>query len=108
MCVCVFTYPYIYLSAHASTCLLLQPDFNKTVTVLESPSGNLLAPPDQTGYFAYQPMVQSLWILDVGPVGSKIDLTLNWIDLGTQNPLIHDYTLLNVSNGDFLLIGAGG
>lgn len=82
-------------------------DFNKTVTVLESPSGNLLAPPDQTGYFAYQPMVQSLWILDVGPVGSKIDLTLNWIDLGTQNPLIHDYTLLNVSNGDFLLIGAG-
>ncbi|XP_047477734.1 uncharacterized protein LOC125031182 [Penaeus chinensis] len=82
-------------------------DFNKTVTVLEGPSGNLLAPPDQTGYFSYQPMVQCLWILEVGPVGSHIDMTLNWINLGTHNSIIHDYTMTNVSNGDFLLIGAG-
>lgn len=82
-------------------------EFNKTVSVAEAPSGTLVAPPDQTGYFLYQPMVQSLWILDVGPAGSRIDLTLNWVDLGSQNPLIHDYGKVNVSNGDFLLIGAG-
>ncbi|XP_042885117.1 uncharacterized protein LOC122261481 [Penaeus japonicus] len=82
-------------------------EFDKNVTVLESPEGTLLAPPDQTGYFNYQPMVQYLWVLDVGPVGSKIDLTLDWIDLGGPTLVIHDEAKLNVSHMDFLLIGPG-